>query len=359
MWRNERGQMASAPSTVPAVSSATTGRLTMEELKMCKDVVIKEDTRAVAPVSEQTISDYLAAFGMTTQLSKQETLQFVEVAKAFNLNPFKREIYAVPHTGKDGKRSLTIITGYEVYLKRADHNPAFDGYTTEFDTKNGDVVCTCTVYRKDRRIPTAQTVSMREYDTGRSLWASKPRVMLEKVAIATAFRRAFPNDFGGMPYTKEELPEDMTREPRDVTPESAPEPAPEPQNNIAKPTQEQVDKLNALKTAFTDQELAEFKVKYRGNIPAMIKAMSKARIAKFDAGTLHRAAEPEPAPEPQKHKWATPEQRAALEQMEQEKPEPAKQTVGEPAPDMFQDDSAELYGDDPLANDKAHREEMF
>ena len=34
--------------------------------------------------------------------------------------------------------------------------------------------------------------------------------MLEKVAIATAFRRAFPCDFGGMPYTTDELPEHMT-----------------------------------------------------------------------------------------------------------------------------------------------------
>jgi hypothetical protein len=51
---------------------------------------------------------------------------------------------------------------------------------------------------------------MSEYSTGRSLWASKPRMMLEKVAIATAFRRAFPCDFGGMPYTTDELPEHMT-----------------------------------------------------------------------------------------------------------------------------------------------------
>jgi hypothetical protein len=37
------------------------------------------------------------------------------------------------------------------------------------------------------------------------MWNTKPHVMLEKVAIGTAFRRAFPTDMGGMPYTTEEI----------------------------------------------------------------------------------------------------------------------------------------------------------
>ena len=316
---------------------------------MCdKDIAVRtEDTRAVAPVSEQTISDYLQAFGLASQLTKQETKQFVEIAKAFNLNPFKREIYAVPHTNKDGKRSLSIITGYEIYLKRADLNPNYDGYDTEFSTENGVITCTCKVYRKDRKIPTSVTIRRKEYDTGKSMWASKPMTMLEKVAIATAHRRAFPNDFGGMPYTKEELPEEMT-EPRDVTPQPScseiPNSSPEPvqaEPEIVKPTQEQIDKLNALKGSFTAEELKQFKEQYRGDIPAMIKAMSDARIAKLEAGTLHKGAD---SPDLQKkYPWATPEQRAEFERLES----------------GFQDDSAELNSDDPLASDKAHREEMF
>ena len=296
---------------------------------MCdKDIAVRtEDTRAVAPVSDKTISDYLQAFGLATQLTKQETKQFVEVAKAFQLNPFKREIYCLPY-GHGESRRLSIIVGYEVYLKRADQNPAFDGYTTEFGTENGSLTCTCTVYRKDRKYPTSQTVTLKEYNTGKSLWVSKPRTMLEKVAIATAFRRAFPNDFGGMPYTKEELPDDMAGdEPRDVTPQPELVAEPEPvqaEPELAKPTAEQVEKLNALKTAFTSDELAQFKVQYRGDIPAMIKAMSDARIAKLDAGTLHKGTDASDGQK--KYPWATPEQRAEFERLES----------------GFQDDSAEL-----------------
>jgi hypothetical protein len=105
---------------------------------------------------------------------------------------------------------MSIVTGYEVYLKRAEMNPNYNGFETNFQVVNGEMGCTCKVYRKDRTMPVTSTVWMSEYSTGRSLWASKPRMMLEKVAIATAFRRAFPCDFGGMPYTTDELPEHMT-----------------------------------------------------------------------------------------------------------------------------------------------------
>ena len=44
-----------------------------------------------------------------------------------------------------------------------------------------------------------------EYDTGRNLWVTKPRTMIEKVAIAQGFRRCFPEEMGGMPYTKDEM----------------------------------------------------------------------------------------------------------------------------------------------------------
>ena len=71
--------------------------------------------------------------------------------------------------------------------------------------KDGDVSCICRVFRKDRKVPVKCEVFFSEYDQGNSMWQSKPRVMLEKVAIARAFRLAFPVEFGGMPYESAEL----------------------------------------------------------------------------------------------------------------------------------------------------------
>jgi phage recombination protein Bet len=169
---------------------------------------------AVTTVTEQNqitaklLNDYFAT--LTDKLTDVQRNQFAAVAQAFGLNPFKREIYATTYKNRDGGTVMSIVTGYEVYLKRAEMNPNYNGFETEVKVVNGEMGCTCKVYRKDRTMPVTSTVWMGEYNTGRSLWASKPRMMLEKVAIATAFRRAFPCDFGGMPYTTDELPEHMT-----------------------------------------------------------------------------------------------------------------------------------------------------
>lgn len=159
-------------------------------------------------ITSKLLSDYFAT--LTDKLTDVQRNQFAAVAQAFGLNPFKREIYATTYRNKEGQTVMSIVTGYEVYLKRAEMNPNYNGFETNFQVVNGEMGCTCKVYRKDRTMPVTSTVWMSEYSTGRSLWASKPRMMLEKVAIATAFRRAFPCDFGGMPYTTDELPEHMT-----------------------------------------------------------------------------------------------------------------------------------------------------
>ena len=205
---------------------------------------------AVTTVTEQSqitsklLSDYFAT--LTDKLTDVQRNQFAAVAQAFGLNPFKREIYATTYRNKDGQTVMSIVTGYEVYLKRAEMNPNYNGFETNFQVVNGEMGCTCKVYRKDRTMPVTSTVWMSEYSTGRSLWASKPRMMLEKVAIATAFRRAFPCDFGGMPYTTDELPEHMTgadkleqqgftEVPQDAQPQpSAPQPQAPAQPKAAK-----------------------------------------------------------------------------------------------------------------------------
>lgn len=154
-------------------------------------------------VTEKLLLDYLTT--LTDKLNDSERMQFLAVSQAYNLNPFKREIYAVLYVGKDGKRNFSIIVGYETYLKRAEEFPQYDGYETEFGVANNDLFCKCHVYRKDRSHAVTSTVWLSEYTTQRNLWLSKPKVMLEKVAICTAFRRAFPSEYGGMPYAPEEL----------------------------------------------------------------------------------------------------------------------------------------------------------
>ena len=181
-------------------------------------------------VTQDLLLDYLKT--MNKGLNEQQTKQFLAVAGTFGLNPWKREVYAVTFKNKDGSTDMSIVTGYETYIKRAELNPNYDGYEIEFKgsfkrgkvTKSGktgswqvdalvpdgEVSCICTVYRKDRAHPTREEVFFDEYNKGNDMWIQKPRTMLKKVAIVSAFRKAFPFDFGGMPYTNDELPDHMT-----------------------------------------------------------------------------------------------------------------------------------------------------
>lgn len=181
-------------------------------------------------VTQDLLLDYLKT--MNKGLNEQQTKQFLAVAGTFGLNPWKREVYAVTFKNKDGSTDMSIVTGYETYIKRAELNPNYDGFDIDFKgsfkrgkvTKSGkngswqvdalvpdgEVSCICTVYRKDRAHPTREEVFFDEYNKGNDMWIQKPRTMLKKVAIVSAFRKAFPFDFGGMPYTNDELPDHMT-----------------------------------------------------------------------------------------------------------------------------------------------------
>lgn len=151
-------------------------------------------------VNKELCIEYIRS--QNTLLNDGELAQYSAVAIALNLNPFLREIYPIKY-GKEGK--MTLVTGYQVYIKRAESFPQYDGYDIEWSGAGKELRCTCKVYRKDRSRPVSATVFLAEYHQGNKMWNEKPHVMLEKVAIGTAFRRAFPCDFAGMPYTAEEV----------------------------------------------------------------------------------------------------------------------------------------------------------
>lgn len=173
----------------------------------------ENNNNAVATVTEEKkvtqklLMDYLEQ--TNSNLLQNEMAQFVAIAMTFNLNPWKREVYPIAY-GQGNGRKLSIIVGYEVYLRRAEEFPQYDGYETKFNGTGADMSCTCIVYRKDRNHPIGATVFLREYTQNNQMWNNKPHVMLEKVAIATALRRAFPSVFNGMPYIADELPDKMT-----------------------------------------------------------------------------------------------------------------------------------------------------
>lgn len=172
----------------------------------------------VPEVQKQTILDYLKAFGLASELTEAEKLQFVEIAQAFRLNPFKREIH-VAVFGEGEYRKLSIITGYEVYLKRADRTGKLDGWRAWIEGEGEQTKALVEIHRKDWSAPFIHEVYWREAvqkkrdGTPTAFWTKQPRFQLKKVAISQGFRLAFPDELGGMPYTSDELPDQESIQP--------------------------------------------------------------------------------------------------------------------------------------------------
>lgn len=192
--------------------------------------IVKKENTEIESVNENLLKTFLLS--TNTNLTEQETIQFYEIAKAYNLNPFKKEIYCIPY-GEGDKRTLSIITGYEAYIKRAERTGLVDGWKVEFfgrfekkwtrkelKGRNGPYVkdveeivelercfSRITIHRKDQKMPFEHEVELCEYYQCNSMWNSKPVTMIKKVAIGQGFRLCFSIDMGGMPYLREELPE--------------------------------------------------------------------------------------------------------------------------------------------------------
>lgn len=164
-------------------------------------------------VDESLLLSYLDSLGLTKKLSEGEKTNFLTIARSFGLNPFKREIFCSVY-GEGQYRNLSIITGYEVYIKRAERSGMLDGWKAETtgNVKDGNLKAILTIYRKDRSHPFIwealydECVQKTKEGKVTKFW-EKAHFMTKKVAISQGFRLCFSDELGGMPYTADEMPQ--------------------------------------------------------------------------------------------------------------------------------------------------------
>jgi len=211
----------------------------MSEIQVCN---VKNTRDVVAAVPDSVIEEYLQSFG--NKLSAKHRNQFIQIARAFNLNPFIREIYGIPYGD-----NFNIIVGYEVYLKRAENSGLLAGWRAWTDGSGADLKGCVEITRKDWTAPFYHEVYFEEYDQKNTMWKTKSRTMIKKVAIAQGFRMAFPVELGGIPYTADELPS-VT----DITPTQAGKPVVnQPQSKSKAPlTEAQAKYFPLIYDALTD-----------------------------------------------------------------------------------------------------------
>ena len=167
-------------------------------------VKYKTLTNQEITLTPEIVRQYLVN-GDPTKVTDQEIMMFLALCKYQNLNPFLREAYLIKYSDK---YPAAIVTGKEVFLKRAAKHPKYQGH--EVGISEDGKIAWGKVYMKGYVVPITCEVKYEEYvgktgggEINRS-WREKPETMLKKVALVQALREAMPEDFGGM-YSPEEI----------------------------------------------------------------------------------------------------------------------------------------------------------
>jgi len=185
--------------------------------------LVEVTTGQLSPTElNEKVDSYLMNLGVNLPRHLME--QFKVTAMVYNLNPMTREIYGVPYMKWNAitqkkEPTLSIIVGYEVYLKRAERSGKLVGWKAWTEGTGPDAKACVEIHRKDWEKPFYHEVYLSEYAQDNAMWKGKPRTMIKKVGIAQAFRMAFPEDLGGIPYSSEELPDNMNGLNREVIPD--------------------------------------------------------------------------------------------------------------------------------------------
>lgn len=162
--------------------------------------------------------------------SDDQVIKFMMLCKAQSLNPWVNDAYLVGYDGKDGPQ-FSLITAHQSFLKRAEASPEFDGLESgvivsvddNITERQGDLLLNgetlvgawARVHRRDRKVPSYDSLNLATFNTGRSRWAADPAGMIVKCAEASALRKAFPSTLAAM-YCKEEM--DRQRDMHDPMP---------------------------------------------------------------------------------------------------------------------------------------------
>lgn len=166
-------------------------------------------------LTKDDVKKYLVS-GNADKVTDKEFKLFMELCKAQGLNPFLKEAYLIKF-GNDA----SIITGKDVFLKRARANPDFRGFKAGiivqndqgFEKREGTFYLKgqenlvggwASIYIKDWEVPFDHSVSLAEFNKGTSTWKTMPAVMIRKVALVQALREAFPDELQQL-YSAEEM----------------------------------------------------------------------------------------------------------------------------------------------------------
>jgi len=216
-------------------------------------------------------------------LTEGEFWTFIQTAKTLDLNPLKREIYAIKYQDR-----LQIITGYEVYIKRANLSKLLEWWKVEIKKPSTDFKTWIGVFTAKRldwtqefvwEVPLVECYKSSEKATP---WTTMKEFMLKKTTIGQGLRLLIPEVLAGMPYIQEELGSQIVdSEYTDIPEEQKIEPSANEQEAKDKAKNDFLEKLMTDLTAIST--IAELEQKYRASKAKYEQSEMKESIAKLYA----------------------------------------------------------------------------
>lgn len=177
----------------------------------------KDRDGAEITLTPQDVAAY--CYSGNAQLTQRDVVNFMATCQALGANPFLKDVYLVKYGNSEDAQ---IMAGKNYYTRVAAAIDTYDGATAGIITvdaqgavayRSGSFAApgeTCVggwaeVHDKRWSVPVRAEVAMGEYNSGRSLWKSKPMTMIRKVALVQALREAYPDRFAGT-YDAAEMP---------------------------------------------------------------------------------------------------------------------------------------------------------
>lgn len=177
----------------------------------------KDRDGAEITLTPQDVAAY--CYSGNAQLTQRDVVNFMATCQALGANPFLKDVYLVKYGNSEDAQ---IMAGKNYYTRVAAAIDTYDGATAGIITVDAQGAVayragsfaapgeTCVggwaeVHDKRWSVPVRAEVAMGEYNSGRSLWKSKPMTMIRKVALVQALREAYPDRFAGT-YDAAEMP---------------------------------------------------------------------------------------------------------------------------------------------------------
>jgi phage recombination protein Bet len=165
---------------------------------------------------KKAAEEYLM-FHLPKEVTEEQRKFLIALCAHLGLDPFKREIHFIPYQEyrydeklkrkiPTGRIKVEAVVSYLVYVKRALMTGKLKGWSVKIEKAEDDSLkAVCTIHRSDFQHPFTWEVFLNEAKRNTTIWQEMPLFMLKKVCIAQAFRLAFPEITGELPYTEEEI----------------------------------------------------------------------------------------------------------------------------------------------------------